>query len=150
MILVVDKADPLVRDARVGGELDVARESEHTLRRRADSLRVELDVPDTGSRVLRVARTVGVDEVLLARRVCTDEGGETVRVDRLVAEERDQRVGGGEDVRQQVRRIGLGAVLAADVRLDAGAERADDRGDVGAELDEVGHSDTVRFVISVP
>lgn len=140
----------LSADTRVLGQNDIGSELEDTGRGRAEGLGVELDVPDTGSAVLWVTGTAGVNEALLARGVGADKGGEAVGLDGLVLEQLNQEVGGAGDGREKVVGAWLGGVLAADVCADTGSERADDGGDVGGELNKIGHTDAELLVLVVP
>lgn len=141
---------PLVLGLGVLRNGHVALELEDTLwgSGGALGLSVEEDVPDTGSRVLGVAGAVGVDKELLAGGVGAEEGHEAVGADGLVLEQADEVVGGLEGAGEELRVL-YGRVLAADVGLDAGAQRADDGRDRGAHLDEVRHGDGLEAELGV-
>ncbi|KAK1839547.1 hypothetical protein CCHR01_17828 [Colletotrichum chrysophilum] len=132
----------LLAGLRVLRDGDIRGELEHTGRRAvAQRLLVVQHIPHTGGAVLRIAGPRLIDKVLLARRMRAKQRNQPMRPDCLVLEQLDQLVRGRKRARQQARRRGVRAVLAADVRLDARAERAHHRRDVGAHLDEVAHAD---------
>lgn len=80
----------------------------------------------------------------------TDEGGEAVGLDRHITEPTDEHVGILKGAGQQAIGGRGSAVLAADIRAYAGAQGAHHGGGGGAELDQIGHADTVLVVRAVP
>lgn len=153
-MLLTTRAGKLVEllyDPRVLGQADVARELEHPLGGVAvERLLVVQDVPDAGGAVLRVPRPRGVDEPLLRRRVRAEEGGQAVRLDGLVAKERDEAVGVGERAGEQAVGRRGGAVPPAHEGPDPRAQGADHRGGRARHLDEVGHAGAVPGVLVEP
>ena len=141
---------PLGNRRRVLGQIDVALELEHAWGRIVRCLRVEGDVPDARRRVLGIAVAGRVDEVLLGGCVCADQRNEVVRVDRLCAEQREQCRSRVLLAGKKAGWAGFAVVFAADEGADAWAERAHDGGDVGAELDDVGHGHAVLVVLGIP
>lgn len=123
-------------DAGVLRKDDIAGKFEDTSRSGAEGLLVELDVPDTGGAVLRVAGAAGVHEALLAGRVGADECGEAVGLDGLVLKELDQEVGRAGDGRQKVKGSRDRGVLAADVCANARTQ--------GAAVTKSVHAQVVR------
>jgi hypothetical protein len=89
--------------------------------RSLESLVVEADVPDARRAILRCTGSGLVEEELLAGRVGAEECGELVAGDRLVFEERDERVCAGFRVREQTVWCWGFGVLAADEGADARA-----------------------------
>jgi hypothetical protein len=79
-----------------------------------------------------------------------NQRNQIVRIDRLGGEELEQRVGRVRVAGQEACRTSFGVVFAADEGADAGAEGAYDGGDVGAELDDVGHGHAVLIILGVP
>jgi hypothetical protein len=136
--------------ALVVHQVNVALELEHTTRCRTDHLLVVQDIPHTRGAILRVSGASRVDKALLRSGVGTDKGDETLWRNGLVGEQLEA-VGGSDIVgREQPIGAGLGAVGPSDKGAHTRAFRADDMGDVGAELDEIGVRDAVCLVHAVP
>lgn len=141
---------PLALGLGVLRDDDVALELVDSLGRRGRSLglAVEEGIPNTGSRVLRVAGAVGVDKELLAGGVSSEERDETMGPNGLVSEQLDEVVGRLGDTGEQLGVLDA-RVLPADVGLDTGAERADDSGDSRTHLDQVRHADVLEAELGV-
>lgn len=105
--------------AGILGENDIGKELEHARRRAAQCFPVKRNVPDTGCAILRIAGARGINETLLAGRVCTDKRSETMRLDRLGTEELDQSVSIRKDVWKEAIGTRDTAILTANKRPDA-------------------------------
>ena len=103
-------------------------------------------VHDTWRRVLRRAGLARVGESLARDRVRAHQGDQLGRAKSLCAKELEESRGVLLGRGQQALGWLLGRVRAADKGLNARALGADDGGNVGAELDEVGHADAVGLV----
>jgi len=148
--IAITKLLPLANRPTILAQIDIALKLQHARRTRIARLWIKRHVPHARRAILRIAAARRVDKVLLRRRVRAHQRDEVVRVDGLCGEELEQRVGrvgfGGE----QARGPGFGVVFAPDEGADAWAEGTYDGGDVGAELDHVGHGEAVLVVFGVP
>ena len=114
------KGEELGIDTGILGEHNVAAELEDPRRSPAQSLLVKEGVPYAGGTILGITEAGRVNEALLAGRVGANQGGETVGLDGLGAEELNQRVRVGVDIGEETVGAGGVAVTAANERTNTG------------------------------
>jgi hypothetical protein len=84
----------LTRSLRMLRENEITLKHKDTLRCRGDvyGLLIVENIPDTGRAVLRVTRALGVDKVLLAGGVGSQQSSQAVGLNSLVLEQLDKVV----------------------------------------------------------
>jgi hypothetical protein len=150
MTLITRKLLKLRANPRVLRQHNITSEPEHSRRRITQRLLVELDIPDTRTSILRIARPGRINKPLLTSRMRADQRRQPMRLDGLILEKLDERVGIRVNPRQKTISASNATILPPNIGPNPRTHRTSHRRNRGTHLHQIGHGDAVASVRGVP